>query len=56
MKISYACDKKCSFFGNIGVLYFFETPVLRFALLPYADNLIIFFGYVCCVTIPHFSL
>ena len=27
--------KKCSFFGNFGVLCFLETPVLRFALLPY---------------------
>ena len=27
--------KKCSFFGTFGVLCFLETPVLRFALLPY---------------------
>ena len=27
--------KKCSFFGKFGVLSFLETPVLRFALLPY---------------------
>ena len=27
--------KKCSFFGKCGVLCFLETPVLRFALLPY---------------------
>ena len=27
--------KKCSFFGKSGVLCFPETPVLRFALLPY---------------------
>ena len=27
--------KKCSFFGKFGVLCFLETPVLRFALLPY---------------------
>ena len=27
--------KKCSFFGKSGVLCFLETPVLRFALLPY---------------------
>ena len=35
---TYVCvsgGKKCSFFGKFGVLYFFETPVLRFALLPY---------------------
>ena len=27
--------KKCLFFRNFGVLCFLETPVLRFALLPY---------------------
>ena len=27
--------KKCSFWGKFGVLCFLETPVLRFALLPY---------------------
>ena len=27
--------KKCLFFGNFGVFCFLETPVLRFALLPY---------------------
>ena len=27
--------KKCSFFGKFDVLCFLETPVLRFALLPY---------------------
>ena len=27
--------KKCSFFGKFVVLCFFETPILRFALLPY---------------------
>ena len=27
--------KKCLFFGKFGVLCFLETPVLRFALLPY---------------------
>ena len=26
---------KCLFFGKFGVLCFFVTPVLRFALLPY---------------------
>ena len=26
---------KCPFFGKFDVLCFFETPVLRFALLPY---------------------
>ena len=28
-------SKKCSFFGKCDVLCFLETPVLRFALLPY---------------------
>ena len=28
--------KKCLLFGNFGVLWFLETPVLRFALLPYS--------------------
>ena len=34
----YVCllgGKKCLFFVKFGVLYFLETPVLRFALLPY---------------------
>ena len=35
---SYVCvsgGKKCSFFGKFGVLCLLETPILRFALLPY---------------------
>ena len=35
---TYVCislGKKCSFFGNFSVLYFYVTSVLRFALLPY---------------------
>ena len=32
---TYVGGKKCLFFGNFGVLSFLETPVLRFALLPY---------------------
>ena len=35
---TYVCisgGKKCLFFGKFGVLCFLETPVLRFALLPY---------------------
>ena len=35
---TYVCvsgGKKCSFFENFGVLCFLETPVLRFAYLPY---------------------
>ena len=36
--ITYVCvsrGKKCLFFRNFDVLCFLETPVLRFALLPY---------------------
>ena len=35
---TYVCvsgGKKCLFFGNFDMLCFLETPVLRFALLPY---------------------
>ena len=35
---TYVCvsgGKKCTFFENFGVLCFLETPVLRFAYLPY---------------------
>ena len=32
--------KKCLSFGNFGVLCFLETPVLRFALLPYSRRVI----------------
>ena len=35
---TYLCEsgcKNCSFFGKFGVFCFLETPVLRFALLPY---------------------
>ena len=31
--------KKCSLFGKFGVLYFLEAPVLRFASLPYYQQL-----------------
>ena len=34
--------KECSFFGKFGVLCFLETPVLRFALLPYYRRILIF--------------
>ena len=37
-EVTYVCvsgGKICLFFGNLGVLCFLETPVLRFALLPY---------------------
>ena len=36
--------KKCSFFGKFGVLCFLETPVLRFALLPYDRQ-----NILCCI-------
>ena len=35
---TYLCvsgGKKCSFFGNFGMLYFFETPVSGFTFLSY---------------------
>ena len=35
---TYVCvsgGKKCLFFRNFDMLCFFETPVLRFAILPY---------------------
>ena len=34
-------DQKFSFFGKFGVLCFLETPVLRFALLPYYRQFIV---------------
>ena len=34
-KFSEKLTFKCLFFGKFGVLCFLETPVLRFALLPY---------------------
>ena len=40
---TYVCvsgGKKCSFFGKFGVLRFLDTPVLRFALLPYYRRVI----------------
>ena len=33
--VSVSGGKKCSFFEKFDVLCFLETPVLRFALLPY---------------------
>ena len=36
--------KKCLFFGNFGVLCFLETPVLRFALLPYYRRNMLLYG------------
>ena len=38
--------KKCSFFGRFGLLCVLETPVLRFAFLPYYQG-IIFDGSFC---------
>ena len=40
---AYLCvsgDNKCLFYGKFVVLYFPETPVLRFALLPYYRRLL----------------
>ena len=33
--------KKCSFFGEFGVLCFLVTPVLRFTLLPYYRRIVV---------------
>ena len=41
---TYVCvsgGKTCLFFGNFGVLCFLETPVLRFALLPYYRRIVL---------------
>ena len=35
MSLCLSGGKKYSFFGKFGVFSFLETPVLRFALLPY---------------------
>ena len=35
-----SAGKKCSYFGKLGVLFFLETHVLRFALLSYYRQLI----------------
>ena len=43
--VMYVCGsggKKCSFFGKFGVLSFFETPVLKFTLLPYYQRYMLF--------------
>ena len=48
MALGVSVGKKCLFFGKFGVLYFLETHVLRFALLPYYRRIrgsIIFLHY-----------
>ena len=40
--------KKCSFFGKFGVLCFLETPVLKFALLPYYRRVLESFSKSLC--------
>ena len=46
-------DKKCSFFGKFGMLCFLETPVCRFAYLPYQRHIPLWMqGWkicVCCI-------
>ena len=45
---TYVCvsvGKKCSFLGTFDVLFFLETPVLRFALLPYYRQNKIFYSF-----------
>ena len=39
--VSVSGGKKYSFFGKFGVLCFLETPVLRFALLPYYKRILL---------------
>ena len=43
--------EKSSFFGKFGVLYFLETPVLIFALLPYYRRLIKKLVYLVLIVI-----
>ena len=38
--------KKCSFFGKFGVLCFLETPVLRFTLSPYYQQIVDYFHMI----------
>ena len=48
---TYVCvsgGKKCSIFGKFDVLYFLETPVLRFALLPYHRRINVTFYVSFC--------
>ena len=48
--LTYVCvsgGKKCSFFEKFGVLCFLETPVLRFALLPYNQRCMINLKTAC---------
>ena len=53
--------KKCSLFGKFGVLFFLETPVLRFAILPYYRRifqnewkfLLLDHSWICCVFLGH---
>ena len=48
---SVSGGKKCLFFGNFGMLCFLETPVLKFALLPYYRQLVR--SLPCLMFIPH---
>ena len=43
--------KKCSFFRKFGALCFIETPVLRFAILPYYRPNIFHYFIFTCVTV-----
>ena len=61
----YVCvsgSKKCSFFGKLDVLCFLETPVLRFALLPYyrrkkSENKNLFkYNFLNCLGLKWLSL
>ena len=45
MQVCVSESTKCSFFGKFRVLCFLETPVLRFAFLPFItdDNVVSIF-------------
>ena len=46
--------KKCSLFGKFVVFCFLETPVLRFAILPYHQRTIGYCGYRITLSLLHF--
>ena len=54
---TYVCvsgGKKCSLFGKFVVFCFLETPVLRFAILPYHPRTIGYCGYRITLSLLHF--
>ena len=54
---TYVCvsgGKKCSLFGKFVVFCFLETPVLRFAILPYHQRTIGYCRYRITLSLLHF--